>query len=1174
MILDLESGGAARGDGTKRRWAGWPVRAAVLALAVVAVVAAPAYGQGNTDLTVEPLTWNVIGLDSNDVTTGPNRFPVGARVCNTSGASTSNLLAQLVWESDGYDAFTDDGNPHPYINLRAGTNFQISETSLADGVCIDVYFEVEVTRDAGAYESTRGYHIQATADGLDAATSPQPRELFVEYLISQARNSVTDLQLDGVSIPDGGTMALAVGETYEITLVGSTATNGYNQIETFVNFPNTIFRVLSVETTYTAETSGNMAPPYDRMYGDACVWENDPNSPNYLACNDSGKAGGAISVTYQVEILEMPAAPLVNPEPLSTLIYDFSGSSFHYNADFGVSTRYAAVVDPPTLSIAKSLSPDPVNVNGVSALTFTISNPNPAAVSDISFGDTFPTSPGAMVVADPPNATTSGCGSPTFAPSANDTSLSFSDGTVAANGTCTVTVNVTADAIGSYTNISDNLVVGTVDTGDDATAGLTVIDGPTPPACTPGLELARWTMDPSQGTTAPPAPSFVSSLASSATASYTALAPGGHFIDSVDNGNPLNSWIGSGEWSLPPGTAPTSTDAPYFQFDLDTSGFTDVQISFDTFLQQQGDWANPGNNFVYVFSDDGSGWSGAEPDLANTGITKNAWVSVGPFTATTTGSSTTSFRITYAGRNKSGAEAVLDNIVFTGCGVAAPPALSKAFSPDPVAVGGTSTLTFTLENENNVQLTGVTFTDDLPSGVQVASPANASTTCGGSPTWAPSAGDTSLTFGDPTGATIPPRVGSVNGTCTAQVDVVVTSAGPHTNVSGVVSSAESGPNDGPDGIATDTITAVVPPTISKLFSPNPILEGGVSTLTFTVTNPNQNSSLSGIAFADTYPTGVLNTSPLSTSDGCGGAIMATAGGSSISYSGGSLAGGASCTVSIDVTAASAGTYPNASGNVSHIINGVTETGDTAEDTLTVNAPNPGVAIRKQVGPTGSGAWSAFLARASNDDVYYQIVVENTGDVELNPLTVSDPDLDLNGCTWTSPLPVADAADDDHITTCVIGPVSAVSGETPNTATTSGTHPSGTVEDTSTAIYATTGLTLVKTVAESGFENIGDELNYSYEVTNSGSAPLRGPVTVTDDKVTVSCPAVSTVVPDGDDFLDPGESIVCTATYTVVAGDLNGTVTNTATATVDGVDSNEDSVSVGWVPVELLGFTIQ
>lgn len=37
-------------------------------------------------LTITPLTWNIIGLDSNNVNVGPNRFPVGARVCNAGDA--------------------------------------------------------------------------------------------------------------------------------------------------------------------------------------------------------------------------------------------------------------------------------------------------------------------------------------------------------------------------------------------------------------------------------------------------------------------------------------------------------------------------------------------------------------------------------------------------------------------------------------------------------------------------------------------------------------------------------------------------------------------------------------------------------------------------------------------------------------------------------------------------------------------------------------------------------------------------------------------------------------------------------------------------------------------------------------------------------------------------------
>jgi hypothetical protein len=154
----------------------------------------------------------------------------------------------------------------------------------------------------------------------------------------------------------------------------------------------------------------------------------------------------------------------------------------------------------------------------------------------------------------------------------------------------------------------------------------------------------------------------------------------------------------------------------------------------------------------------------------------------------------------------------------------------------------------------------------------------------------------------------------------------------------------------------------------------------------------------------------------------------------------------------------------------------------------------------------------------------------------------------------------------------VGPVSASSGSHSNIAASHGTY-SSTVYDSSpsTATYATTGLTIVKSVAEQYYVEAGDPLNYSYMVTNSGSASLAGPVSVTDDKVdilsSVTCPAVSTVG-DNDNFLDVGESITCTATYLVVQADLDaGSVTNIASASVaaygasPAVTSNEDSVTV-------------
>src|ERR1041384_6930787 len=49
-------------------------------------------------LTITPVSWNVIGLDSNNVTVGPDTYQIGARVCNTGGTAVSNLVGTFVWD--------------------------------------------------------------------------------------------------------------------------------------------------------------------------------------------------------------------------------------------------------------------------------------------------------------------------------------------------------------------------------------------------------------------------------------------------------------------------------------------------------------------------------------------------------------------------------------------------------------------------------------------------------------------------------------------------------------------------------------------------------------------------------------------------------------------------------------------------------------------------------------------------------------------------------------------------------------------------------------------------------------------------------------------------------------------------------------------------------------------
>ena len=108
------------------------------------------------------------------------------------------------------------------------------------------------------------------------------------------------------------------------------------------------------------------------------------------------------------------------------------------------------------------------------------------------------------------------------------------------------------------------------------------------------------------------------------------------------------------------------------------------------------------------------------------------------------------------------------------------------------------------------------------------------------------------------------------------------------------------------------------------------------------------------------------------------------------------------------------------------------------------------------------------------------------------------------------------------------------------------------------------LTLDKSADASTYDAVGDVINYTYELTNTGNVALDAPYTVDDDVIdgaggSVDCPATPA-------SLAHGESVTCTASYTVTQDDLDaGQVHNTAMGHAsfggDPVDSNTDDVVV-------------
>ncbi len=105
-------------------------------------------------------------------------------------------------------------------------------------------------------------------------------------------------------------------------------------------------------------------------------------------------------------------------------------------------------------------------------------------------------------------------------------------------------------------------------------------------------------------------------------------------------------------------------------------------------------------------------------------------------------------------------------------------------------------------------------------------------------------------------------------------------------------------------------------------------------------------------------------------------------------------------------------------------------------------------------------------------------------------------------------------------------------------------------DDFTVTYIPPELSLEKTGSPTTFTGEGEEIAYTYTISNIGQVNVTGPVTVDDDKVDVTCPSGGIPV---------GESIECSATYSITKADVtNGSIINTATASASGMVSNEAS----------------
>ena len=869
-------------------------------------------------------------------------------------------------------------------------------------------------------------------------------------------------------------------------------------------------------------------------------------TPNNLTNTCGGIAtatSGASALSLSAGMLAVSGSCAVSLNVTGTTIGVKNNSVQFTSIQGGTSNTSNAsvtVINPPTIS--KAFNPTSVVLNAGSTLSFTIVNQDTGiAQSGVSFADNLPAG---MLVAAPPNVTGS-CGSGMITASAGSAIISLTGGTLtaapAAGSSCTFSVSVTGSSAGNESNITGN--VASTEGGMGATSNTAILNVVAPPSIAKafnptgialdasttltftitnpaantlvltgvtftdtlpsGLTLATSSASVCGGTLTTTTPASISltaaAIAVNSQCVFNVTVTGtvsGNFTNvtgsvSSTNGGAGNSASANLAVAGPPSIAKAfglpslglgGSTSLTFTITNPNTGLTLTGLAFTDNLPAGLLVATPnslagacgGVATVAAGASSLSLAAGTVPSSASCTLSVNV-------TATTAGVKNNSVQVTST-------EGGIGNTSNASITVLTPPVISKAFGVSAIAVNGSTSLSFTIQNNNTATtLTGIGFTDTLPAGLVISSPNGLSGPCGsGTITDTPSTNVITLS-----GATLPQ-----SSSCTFSVSVTGTAAGDQSNVTGLVTSA----NGGTGGTASAAIKVVSPPSIAKAFNPAAIAWNATTTLTFTTTNPASNTAaLTGVAFTDTLPSGLtLSTSSASV---CGGTLTTTAP-ASISLTAATIAVNSQCVFNVTVTGALFGSYTNVTGNVSSANGGA---GNTASANLTVIMPP---SITKAFGDAAIGLTNSTSLHFAIANPNVAVALTGVAFTDALPagMVVSTPN-GLSGSCGGGIITAAAAAQSVVLTGGTIAAGGSCTFSVNVTATAAGNqvNTTGSVSATNagTGNTATASIMVLApdlTIAKSHAGNFFQGQTggtYSLTVNNVGAGPTAGTVTAID-----------------------------------------------------------------------------
>ncbi|WP_423920222.1 beta strand repeat-containing protein [Frigoribacterium sp. 2-23] len=237
--------------------------------------------------------------------------------------------------------------------------------------------------------------------------------------------------------------------------------------------------------------------------------------------------------------------------------------------------------------------------------------------------------------------------------------------------------------------------------------------------------------------------------------------------------------------------------------------------------------------------------------------------------------------------------------------------------------------------------------------------------------------------------------------------------------------------------------------------------------------------------------------------------------------------------------------------------GTTPSGDTTTGRGASSVPlasAPGLALTKSVAP-GAGAGRTAYSGKAGDTLVYTFSGQNTGNVTLTAVGITDPLPGLGTIAYTWPGTAGTLSPGQTVrgtASYTLTQADVDAGSVANRATIRGTTPSGTSSTASAsatqALASSPSIALVKSAVMGGTGTVGSRITYRFDVSNTGNVTVSG-VQVSDPLPGLSAITYGTWPGPVSGQLAPGQTVRATATYVITQADVDaGAVTNRATAT--------------------------